>query len=903
MAFLAEMLEAVLGVQTEIAIFLIALIMHYVLFGSYRVKPKSQKLKQASSFKEFPKAVPYKSRSVQSATLPGAEVLAKSAKELLRQGACCSAMVEKLGAQVQANHADAVCEALASMLESIGKNASVELVAAVREILREHALAPTSCLAELMLKNLLAMRLQDDFQEVLEETEAAHAVTPAIAVLALRNSMTVSNLDATLKLIQQFADPLKASMGTTASSAPQQLMQQLIQLSLQQESMPALFDRLAGCGLLKSWVFEAALKECVPKGSKGNAQLLRELDELSHKHSVELPDAARVVLLRGAGAAEDALRLLADGAERGPVSKDVLLAALDASIAHRSSALTEAVVQHLPKTPTPDVASALLRSIVEGPMRGKDADNAILRTYEKHLSTVDLLMDTRTGRLVAEVALRRKRPEVLEQLLRLTNETPRIVGLLKSFASEHRLADAVAVFQACPQKTACMYNCLLDACIDCHDIELAERTMAEAVAAGMADVVTYNTIIKKHLQHGHFERARAVIETMRSAGGNFAPNSVTFNELIDATIKNNSEGVWMLIDEMKACGSQPTTVTCSILLKSIQRNSKASDVERIMAFLSELEDAMDEVLLSSICEACIRACRADLLATQLQRQRSSRGIQINGAHTFGSVIRAYGFLKDLEGAWDVWTEMRSRKIIPTSITIGCMVEAVVSNGDPEAGFELVHELLEDEKTKPLLNAIVYCSVLKGFTHQKRFDRVWVIYEEMIKAKLQFSIVTYNALIDACARAGEMVRVQPLLKDMARDKIEPNLVTYSTIVKGYCQENRLDKAFELLDAMKKSKHFRPDEITYNTLIDGCAQRGMYEQGMKLLDEMQEAGVSPSNFTLSVVVKLANRAKRPERAFELAEELSRKYHLQLNVHVFDNLVHACTNHGDMRRAVQV
>jgi len=459
------------------------------------------------------------------------------------------------------------------------------------------------------------------------------------------------------------------------------------------------------------------------------------------------------------------------------------------------------------------------------------------------------------------------------------------------------------VFRACPEKTASLYNALLDACIDAQELDAAERTMAEALAAGMADVVTYNTIIKKHLQRGDFQRARAAIETMRAAGGSLTPNSVTFNELIDATVKTSSEGAWLLIKEMKASGVQPNSVTCSILLKSIQPSSDAQQVERVMAIVDDMDGAMDEVLLSSVCEACIRAGWADVLRRQLKRHRSGHRVQVSSAHTFGSLVRAYGFLKDIEGAWKEWREMRSQHIAPTSITIGCMVEALVSNGSPDAGYDLIHELLGDEQMRPLLNAVIYCSVLKGFSHQRRYDRVWALYDEMLEEQLQFSLATYNALIDACARSCQMARVPPLLEDMARQKIEANVVTYSTIIKGYCQENRLDKAFELLEAMKQSEKLRPDEITYNTLIDGCAQRGLYEQGMKVLEEMLEAEVAPSNFTLSVLVKLANRSRRPEKAFELCDRLSRRYRLRPNVHVYNNLVHACTGNRDTQRAIRV
>merc|ERR1719410_1002386 len=315
-----------------------------------------------------------------------------------------------------------------------------------------------------------------------------------------------------------------------------------------------------------------------------------------------------------------------------------------------------------------------------------------------------------------------------------------------------------------------------------------------------------------------------------------------------------------------------------------------------------MDDGMNEVLLSSVCEAWIRVGRSDLLAKQVARQRTSRRINVRGAHPFSSIIRAYGVLNDLKGVWDTWREMRMRHIPPTSITIGCMVEALATNGDPESAHEVIHEMLANADTSSLVNAITYGSVLKGFSHQRQFDRVWLVYKEMRAGKQAVSLAVYNALIDACARSSDMGRVPQLLQDMVKDGLEPNLVTYSTIVKGYCQ-NKLGKAFELLQEMKRSTKYRPDEIAYNSLIDGCARHGLYDKGVLLLREMQEAGVRPSNFTLSVLVKLATRSRRPEKAFELCKELAQQYSLRLNVHVYNNLIHACTSNQDMQHALQV
>merc|ERR1719310_2097251 len=165
------------------------------------------------------------------------------------------------------------------------------------------------------------------------------------------------------------------------------------------------------------------------------------------------------------------------------------------------------------------------------------------------------------------------------------------------------------------------------------------------------------------------------------------------------------------------------------------------------------------------------------------------------------------------------------------------------------------------------------------------------------------MVTFNTLIDACARSGELNRIPSLLKDIEAQGLKMGLVTYSAILKGYCHKNLLEEAFELFHSMTKTTELAPDEIMYNTLLDGCARQGLYDRGMKVFQKMNESGVRPSNYTLSVLVKLANRGKKLDKAFQICDELSSKYNFRLNVHVFDNLIQACINHRDLPRAIDV
>jgi len=227
----------------------------------------------------------------------------------------------------------------------------------------------------------------------------------------------------------------------------------------------------------------------------------------------------------------------------------------------------------------------------------------------------------------------------------------------------------------------------------------------------------------------------------------------------------------------------------------------------------------------------------------------------------------------------------------------------VNNGDTEGAFDLIHQMQEDEQCSGALNSVIYCSVLKGFTREKKMERVLAVYAEMKDRAVDLSTVMYNTLIDACARCGRMENLPMLLEDMETNKVKPNVITYSTMLKGHCQNGNIQAGFAILEKMKKDGRMKPDEIMYNSLLDGCAQNNLVDEGLQLLSEMQNEGIPPSNFTLSLLVKLMNRARRIDQAFSLVEEITQKYNFRPNVHVYTNLVQACASSQQLPRGMSI
>merc|ERR1719230_697856 len=127
-------------------------------------------------------------------------------------------------------------------------------------------------------------------------------------------------------------------------------------------------------------------------------------------------------------------------------------------------------------------------------------------------------------------------------------------------------------------------------------------------------------------------------------------------------------------------------------------------------------------------------------------------------------------------------------------------------------------------------------------------------------QMELSVIMYNTLVDACARCGRMEYLPKILEHMKVQRVMPNLITYSTMLKGHCQNGNIQAGFAILEEIRQDSRLKPDEIMYNSLLDGCAQNSLVDEGLRLLKDMQSEGVQPSNFTLSLLVKLMNRARK-------------------------------------------
>eukprot|EP00933_Yihiella_yeosuensis_P062875 TRINITY_DN65898_c0_g1_i1.p1 TRINITY_DN65898_c0_g1~~TRINITY_DN65898_c0_g1_i1.p1 ORF type:complete len:741 (+),score=192.55 TRINITY_DN65898_c0_g1_i1:100-2223(+) len=479
----------------------------------------------------------------------------------------------------------------------------------------------------------------------------------------------------------------------------------------------------------------------------------------------------------------------------------------------------------------------------------------------------------------------------------------RAMEAIRSAARSNDLAMATAIFNAVERTIstvpAQMYNSYLDACIHCGDLKLALDLFVEMKKLSCVDVVSYNTLIKGYLSSGKSQDAHRILQEMSAAG--FAANQVTYNQLLNAKVNaKDHKGMWQVFSEMIAANVKGNFVTCSIILKSMTISTPLQQLEGVIKIAEEIDGKMEETAMASIVDACIRCKRLTTLSDFLRRNEKKGIFDYLQAPAYGMIVKAYGEAGLVEQVKEVWAQMQRNKATPSAMTMGCLVEALVINNYGDEAWQIVNEELKHEDRKDAINTVVYSTLLKGFSSTKCIDKVLALYKEMQAHGIECNKISYNTMLDACAKCSAMGHAASLLQDMKQSNIDPDLITYSSVIKGYCLAGEVDRAFKVLDDMKRDGKLAPDEIMFNSLLDGCAKQRRVNDALNILKEMKCAGIKPTNFTLSILIKLLGHSRKLGLAFEMFSDICKENDIKPNIQVYTCLVHACILNRCLDRA---
>lgn len=479
------------------------------------------------------------------------------------------------------------------------------------------------------------------------------------------------------------------------------------------------------------------------------------------------------------------------------------------------------------------------------------------------------------------------------------------MALIRAAGQLKDVDKAFAVFEQIKasgiQLDSVLYNSILDVCSITGNLKRAQSLAGEMRKLGLMDIVSYNTLLKGCCTQSDVSGAKAVLAEMEEAG--YQPNDVSYNSLINvAASVGNFQVAWETVQTMERKGVKLDHFTVSTMLKALKNtktHTSKDDLYKVMDLMDRhsIDVCCEEVLLNTSIEACIKYHDHRRLAAVLASCESRKGGMHLAAHTYGALIRASGILKRIHKCREIWVEMTEQhKLAPSEITLGCMLEALVSHGASTEALALCRKWQKDDGA----NTVLYSTLIKGCVSNQDTEGAEALWLELREKKLPLNTLVYNAILDAYAKAGSMNKACALVESMGAEGCKPDDITWSMVAKGYCVNGDLDKALDVF----KRLHFENrtnTTIAYNTILDGCVKHNRFDLADIMLGSLESWKIYPTNFTLGIVVKLWGRRRQLSKAFAAVKTLPQQYGFTPNGPVLTSLLFACLRNDALSDAL--
>merc|ERR1740121_2664734 len=155
---------------------------------------------------------------------------------------------------------------------------------------------------------------------------------------------------------------------------------------------------------------------------------------------------------------------------------------------------------------------------------------------------------------------------------------------------------------------------------------------------------------------------------------------------------------------------------------------------------------------------------------------------------------------------------------------------------------------------------------------------------MIKHSVQPTVHTFGVLINACAKAGNVMAAVQYLAEMEDIGEEGDVVVYTGVIDACAKSADTGMAREVFERMK-ARGVRPNVVTYVSLARPFAHVGNWREVERLAQEMEEKeGLLINEYFLhTLLVAYSISRPRQTRRAEMAYRHARSAGVKANKHV--------------------
>ncbi|KAK8937627.1 Pentatricopeptide repeat-containing protein [Platanthera guangdongensis] len=351
-------------------------------------------------------------------------------------------------------------------------------------------------------------------------------------------------------------------------------------------------------------------------------------------------------------------------------------------------------------------------------------------------------------------------------------------------------------------------NSLITMYSRCGSLEDACKVFDEMTTRGIDDLISWNSIVASHVKVGsHLSAIKLFAEMSRS--------SVSRRDDGNGSNKRRSDAI-SLVSILPACAA----------LKDL---SLARQVHG-HAMRNELHD--DVFIANAIIDAYAKC------GSMIDSLKVFRRMGIRDVVSWNTMVGGYSQNGKLEEAFELFKEMRDRKIDLNVVTWTAVIAGYAQHGRSHEALEVFRQM---QLTGANPNSVTVISLLSACASIRALSQGMEIHahalrryllttndaQEEEKEEEEEDLMVQNSLIDMYSKCKNFSAAQSIFRFIPPSK--RNVVTWTVLIGGYAQHGDANLALELFSTMLEDGSTSPNAYTLSCTLMACARLSALRSG--------------------------------------------------------------------------
>ncbi|KAI5080295.1 hypothetical protein GOP47_0005774 [Adiantum capillus-veneris] len=464
------------------------------------------------------------------------------------------------------------------------------------------------------------------------------------------------------------------------------------------------------------------------------------------------------------------------------------------------------------------------------------------------------------------------------------------------------------------------YICVLKACASLRAIEKGEQIHDEIVRQGILheNIALGTAVVDMYAKCGALAKAERVHEKLPLR------DVVSWSALIAGyALQGQGQQALNSFEQMQRERILPNAVTMLSVLKACGSVGAADKGKQFHDEIVRQGWLKNDLALGTALVDMYAKCSALPKA-----QEVLEGLTVQNAVPWNALIAGYVEQGQTEQAFNCYKCMKSKGLLPDSVTFLCMLKACGNAGAIDMG-EQVHDEIAKQALLPkhiiLGNAVVdmyakcgalekaqcvfeklptrdvfsWSSLIAGYAQQSQGKEALKCLECMQREGLSPNAVTFLSILKACGNIGALDKGEQIHDEIiARGLLKDDVALGTALVDMYAKCGALAKAQEVLENL----HVK-NVVSWNALIGGCAEQGNNAQSLYYYERMKYEGLSPDGVTFLYILKACGSLQAADMGEQVHDDISKRGLLEKDIFVGNALVEMYVKCGALLKAQQV